>query len=66
MNDTSKKVSVLGSMRQLELNESVSFPIEKLWSIKSSASNINTMRGYHSLRVSSNRIARTVTVFRIA
>lgn len=66
MNKTLKKISDLGSIKALEIGGSVSFPIAKLGSIRSNASNINAVRGYTSISTKIDRAQGTITAIRIA
>ena len=61
-----EKKSVMGVVRALEPGEIQSFPIEKLFSIRTLVSNINSQRGIKSLSTSTNRETKTITVQRIA
>lgn len=61
-----EKKSVMGVVRALEPGEKQSFPIEKLFSIRTLVSNINSQRGIKSLSTSTNRETKTITVQRIA
>lgn len=66
MNKTLKKISDLGAIKALKKGESVSFPIAKLSSIRSNASNINAIRGYTSISTKIDREGRKITAIRIA
>lgn len=61
-----EKKSVMGVVRALEPGEKQSFPIEKLFTIRTLVSNINSQRGIKSLSTSTNRETKTITVQRIA
>lgn len=61
-----KKMSDLGAMKALEKGESISFPIIKLGSIRSNASNINAVRGCTSISTKIDREEGTITAVRIA
>lgn len=58
--------SDLGRMKELEVGLQVSFPIAKMFTIRANAANINLQRGFKSLRTSTNKEAKTITVHRIA
>ncbi len=61
-----EKKSVMGEVRSLKLGETKSFPIEKLFTIRTLVSNLNSQRATKSLRTSTNRETKTITVQRIA
>lgn len=61
-----EKKSVMGVVRSLEPGETISFPIEKLFTIRTLVSNLNSQRATKSLRTSTNRETKTITVQRIA
>ena len=64
MKRNEEKVNILGSMKALEVGGCVSFPIERLTSVRASASLINATRRGQSLSTSINRESGTVTVTR--
>ena len=61
-----EKKSVMGVVHSLEPGETISFPIEKLFTIRTLVSNLNSQRATKSLRTSTNRETKTITVQRIA
>lgn len=65
-NKMTETPSVLGSMRNLEIGQKVSFPIAKMLNVRSNAGNINSIRGYKSLTTQTDRLAGTITVTRIS
>lgn len=66
MNESTKNMSDLGSMKALKTGECVSFEIRKLATIRTNATNINTTRGKKSLTTKLDREKGTITVTRIA
>lgn len=66
MTETLKKISDLGAIKALKIGESVTFPIAKLASIRSNASNINAVRGRTSISTRIDREGGTITAVRIA
>lgn len=66
MKKTAKKMSDMGSIKSLEPGESKSFPIAKLYSIKTNASLINATRGEASLSTKIDRANGVIIVSRKA
>ena len=60
------KISNSAKVKSLEIGQSTSFPIEKLFSIRTLTSSLNTMRGCKSLTTEVDKESRTITVNRIA
>jgi len=52
-------------MKALEVGQSVEFPIRSIWTIRSNASIINSIRGCKSLTTASNRELGVITVTRL-
>lgn len=61
-----EKVSTLGTLRALEPGESASFPIDKVFQVRSLVSTINLQRGEKSLSTKSDRESGTITATRLA
>ncbi len=61
-----KNISDRGIIKSLAVGEQVSFPIEKLHSIRTGVSDLNTINGVKYLTTTTDRESRTITVTRIA
>ena len=66
MTTQAPKNNNLEQMRTLEIGQSVDFPLAKVFSIRTSAANLNLMRGFKSLATSTDRKQGTGTGTRIA
>ena len=60
------KINRLGAMKALNIGESVSFPLDALFAVRTAASNINTVRGCKSLTSQVNREKGVISITRIA
>lgn len=60
------KISRLGAMKGLKVGEKVAFTLDALLSVRTAASNINTMRGCKSLTTEVDRNKGVITITRIA
>lgn len=59
------KISRMGAMKSLKVGECVAFPLDALLSVRTTASNINTIRGYKSLTTEVNRGNGVITITRL-
>lgn len=56
----------LGAIKALNIGDSVAFSLDALFSVRTAASNINTMRGCKSLTTEVDRNKGVITITRIA
>lgn len=64
--ENGNKINRLGAMKALKIGQSVAFSLDALLSVRTAASNINTMRGCKSLTTEVNRNEGVITITRIA
>ncbi len=66
MKNNAHNLSALATLKSLEIEQSASFPIEKMFAIRTATSNVNAIRNQKSLTTKTDREKGTITVTRIA